>query len=112
MLNVQVKERLSVGDLDALMPQDMTAQRLKPISSPVVKEFFGSGSQLCAVLVDSRITRRQSFTLQTRRISHFSPWWSDLREREKASESSRSYTQPTMVVCPIETPEGPNIGHD
>lgn len=66
-----VKERLSLGDLDTLMPQDMI--NAKPISA-AVKEFFGS-SQLSQFMDQnnplSEITHK-------RRISALGPKWSDL----------------------------------
>ena len=65
-----VKERLSLGDLDTLMPQDMI--NAKPISA-AVKEFFGS-SQLSQFMDQnnplSEITHK-------RRISALGPGWSD-----------------------------------
>ncbi len=96
-----VKERLSLGDLDALMPQDMI--NAKPISA-AVKEFFGS-SQLSQFMDQnnplSEITHK-------RRISALGPGG---LTRERAGFEVRD-VHPTHYgrVCPIETPEGPNIG--
>ncbi|QOI10919.1 DNA-directed RNA polymerase subunit beta [Blochmannia endosymbiont of Colobopsis nipponica] len=96
-----VKERLSLGDLDSLMPQDMI--NAKPISA-VVKEFFGS-SQLSQFMDQnnplSEITHK-------RRISALGPGG---LTRERAGFEVRD-VHPTHYgrVCPIETPEGPNIG--
>lgn len=96
-----VKERLSLGDLDNLMPQDMI--NAKPISA-AVKEFFGS-SQLSQFMDQnnplSEITHK-------RRISALGPGG---LTRERAGFEVRD-VHPTHYgrVCPIETPEGPNIG--
>lgn len=96
-----VKERLSIGDLDALMPQDMI--NAKPISA-AVKEFFGS-SQLSQFMDQnnplSEITHK-------RRISALGLGG---LTRERAGFEVRD-VHPTHYgrVCPIETPEGPNIG--
>jgi len=96
-----VKERLSLGDLDTLMPQDMI--NAKPISA-AVKEFFGS-SQLSQFMDQnnplSEITHK-------RRISALGPGG---LTRERAGFEVRD-VHPTHYgrVCPVETPEGPNIG--
>ncbi|VFP78787.1 DNA-directed RNA polymerase subunit beta [Candidatus Erwinia haradaeae] len=96
-----VKERLSLGDLDTLMPQDMI--NAKPISA-AVREFFGS-SQLSQFMDQnnplSEITHK-------RRISALGPGG---LTRERAGFEVRD-VHPTHYgrVCPIETPEGPNIG--
>ncbi|MCX8579519.1 MULTISPECIES: DNA-directed RNA polymerase subunit beta [unclassified Gilliamella] len=96
-----VKERLSLGDLDSLMPQDMI--NAKPISA-AIREFFGS-SQLSQFMDQnnplSEITHK-------RRISALGPGG---LTRERAGFEVRD-VHPTHYgrVCPIETPEGPNIG--
>ncbi|MCW5197395.1 DNA-directed RNA polymerase subunit beta [Buchnera aphidicola] len=96
-----VKERLSIGDVDILMPQDMI--NAKPISA-AVKEFFGS-SQLSQFMDQnnplSEITHK-------RRISALGIGG---LTRERAGFEVRD-VHPTHYgrVCPIETPEGPNIG--
>jgi DNA-directed RNA polymerase subunit beta len=96
-----VKERLSLGDTDVLMPQDMI--NAKPISA-AVKEFFGS-SQLSQFMDQnnplSEITHK-------RRISALGPGG---LTRERAGFEVRD-VHPTHYgrLCPIETPEGPNIG--
>ncbi|CAL4317925.1 DNA-directed RNA polymerase subunit beta [Buchnera aphidicola] len=96
-----VKERLSVGDLETLMPQDIINS--KPISS-VVKEFFTS-SQLSQFMDQnnplSEITHK-------RRISALGLGG---LTRERAGFEVRD-VHPTHYgrICPIETPEGPNIG--
>ncbi|WP_343377707.1 DNA-directed RNA polymerase subunit beta [Buchnera aphidicola (Formosaphis micheliae)] len=96
-----VKERLSLGDLDTIMPQDMI--NAKPISS-AIKEFFSS-SQLSQFMDQnnplSEITHK-------RRISALGIGG---LTRERAGFEVRD-VHPTHYgrVCPIETPEGPNIG--
>jgi len=96
-----VKERLSLGDIDTIMPQDMI--NAKPISA-AVKEFFIS-SQLSQFMDQnnplSEITHK-------RRISALGPGG---LTRERACFEVRD-VHPTHYgrVCPIETPEGPNIG--
>jgi DNA-directed RNA polymerase subunit beta len=96
-----VKERLSLGESEGLMPQDMI--NAKPISA-AVKEFFGS-SQLSQFMDQnnplSEITHK-------RRISALGPGG---LTRERAGFEVRD-VHPTHYgrVCPIETPEGPNIG--
>jgi DNA-directed RNA polymerase subunit beta len=96
-----VRERLSLGDLDGVMPQDLI--NAKPISA-AVKEFFGS-SQLSQFMDQnnplSEITHK-------RRISALGPGG---LTRERAGFEVRD-VHPTHYgrVCPIETPEGPNIG--
>ncbi|QCI23611.1 DNA-directed RNA polymerase subunit beta [Buchnera aphidicola (Macrosiphoniella sanborni)] len=96
-----VKERLSIGDLDTLMPQDII--NAKPISA-AIKEFFGS-SQLSQFMDQnnplSEITHK-------RRISALGLGG---LTRERAGFEVRD-VHPTHYgrVCPIETPEGPNIG--
>ncbi|WP_367670445.1 DNA-directed RNA polymerase subunit beta [Sodalis-like secondary symbiont of Drepanosiphum platanoidis] len=96
-----VRERLSLGDIDNFMPQDVI--NAKPISS-IIKEFFGS-SQLSQFMDQnnplSEITHK-------RRISALGPGG---LTRERAGFEVRD-VHPTHYgrVCPIETPEGPNIG--
>ncbi len=96
-----VKERLSVAEAEGLMPQDLI--NAKPISA-AVKEFFGS-SQLSQFMDQnnplSEITHK-------RRVSALGPGG---LSRERAGFEVRD-VHPTHYgrVCPIETPEGPNIG--
>ncbi|BBI01046.1 DNA-directed RNA polymerase subunit beta [Buchnera aphidicola (Nipponaphis monzeni)] len=96
-----VKERLSLGDIENLVPQDII--NAKPISA-AVKEFFGS-SQLSQFMDQnnplSEITHK-------RRISALGIGG---LTRERAGFEVRD-VHPTHYgrVCPIETPEGPNIG--
>ncbi|MBZ6074544.1 MULTISPECIES: DNA-directed RNA polymerase subunit beta [Aeromonas] len=96
-----VKERLSLGDLDALMPQDLI--NAKPISA-AVKEFFGS-SQLSQFMDQNNPL---SEVTHKRRISALGPGG---LTRERAGFEVRD-VHPTHYgrLCPIETPEGPNIG--
>ncbi|WP_343184063.1 DNA-directed RNA polymerase subunit beta [Buchnera aphidicola (Ceratovacuna keduensis)] len=96
-----VKERLSLNDIDSLMPQDIV--NAKPISASI-KEFFGS-SQLSQFMDQNNplaeITHK-------RRISALGVGG---LTRERAGFEVRD-VHPTHYgrVCPIETPEGPNIG--
>ena len=96
-----VKERLSLAESDGLMPQEII--NAKPVSA-VIKEFFGS-SQLSQFMDQnnplSEITHK-------RRISALGPGG---LTRERAGFEVRD-VHPTHYgrVCPIETPEGPNIG--
>ncbi|PXV52409.1 DNA-directed RNA polymerase subunit beta [Aeromonas veronii] len=96
-----VKERLSLGDLDTLMPQDLI--NAKPISA-AVKEFFGS-SQLYQFMDQNNPL---SEVTHKRRISALGPGG---LTRERAGFEVRD-VHPTHYgrLCPIETPEGPNIG--
>ncbi|SDB52534.1 DNA-directed RNA polymerase subunit beta [Pseudidiomarina indica] len=96
-----VKERLSLGDLDGVMPQDLI--NAKPISA-AVKEFFGS-SQLSQFMDQNNPL---SEVTHKRRISALGPGG---LTRERAGFEVRD-VHPTHYgrVCPIETPEGPNIG--
>lgn len=96
-----VKERLSLPDIENTMPQDII--NAKPISA-AIKEFFGS-SQLSQFMDQnnplSEITHK-------RRVSALGPGG---LSRERAGFEVRD-VHPTHYgrVCPIETPEGPNIG--
>ncbi len=96
-----VKERLSLAESEGLMPQEII--NAKPVSA-VIKEFFGS-SQLSQFMDQnnplSEITHK-------RRISALGPGG---LTRERAGFEVRD-VHPTHYgrVCPIETPEGPNIG--
>ena len=96
-----VKERLNLAESDGLMPQELI--NAKPISA-AIKEFFGS-SQLSQFMDQvnplSEVTHK-------RRISALGPGG---LTRERAGFEVRD-VHPTHYgrVCPIETPEGPNIG--
>ncbi|WP_413113826.1 DNA-directed RNA polymerase subunit beta [Thaumasiovibrio sp. DFM-14] len=96
-----VKERLSLGDLDAIMPQDLI--NAKPISA-AVKEFFGS-SQLSQFMDQNNPL---SEVTHKRRISALGPGG---LTRERAGFEVRDvHNTHYGRLCPIETPEGPNIG--
>ncbi|PSV78287.1 DNA-directed RNA polymerase subunit beta [Photobacterium damselae] len=96
-----VKERLSLGDLDAIMPQDLI--NAKPISA-AVKEFFGS-SQLSQFMDQNNPL---SEVTHKRRISALAPGG---LTRERAGFEVRDvHATHYGRLCPIETPEGPNIG--
>ncbi len=96
-----VKERLTLAESEGLMPQEMI--NAKPVSA-AIKEFFGS-SQLSQFMDQnnplSEITHK-------RRVSALGPGG---LARERAGFEVRD-VHPTHYgrVCPIETPEGPNIG--
>ncbi len=96
-----VKERLGQAETDNLMPHDLI--NAKPISA-AVKEFFGS-SQLSQFMDQ---TNPLSEVTHKRRISALGPGG---LTRERAGFEVRD-VHPTHYgrMCPIETPEGPNIG--
>ena len=96
-----VKERLSQAESDNLMPHDLI--NAKPISA-AIKEFFGS-SQLSQFMDQ---TNPLSEITHKRRVSALGPGG---LTRERAGFEVRD-VHPTHYgrVCPIETPEGPNIG--
>ncbi len=96
-----VRERLSLAETDQLTPQDLI--NAKPVSA-VVKEFFGS-SQLSQFMDQ---TNPLSEVTHKRRVSALGPGG---LTRERAGFEVRD-VHPTHYgrVCPIETPEGPNIG--
>ena len=96
-----VKERLGQAEADNLMPHDLI--NAKPISA-AVKEFFGS-SQLSQFMDQ---TNPLSEVTHKRRISALGPGG---LTRERAGFEVRD-VHPTHYgrLCPIETPEGPNIG--
>lgn len=96
-----IKERMSIQDIETLMPQDLI--NYKPVSA-VLKEFFGS-SQLSQFMDQ---TNPLSEITHKRRLSALGPGG---LTRERAGFEVRD-VHPTHYgrVCPIETPEGPNIG--
>jgi DNA-directed RNA polymerase subunit beta len=96
-----VKERLSMAESEGLMPQDMI--NAKPVAA-AVKEFFGS-SQLSQFMDQNNPL---SEVTHKRRVSALGPGG---LTRERAGFEVRD-VHPTHYgrVCPIETPEGPNIG--
>src|SRR5579884_1202391 len=96
-----IKERMSLQDIETLMPQELI--NYKPVSA-VIKEFFGS-SQLSQFMDQ---TNPLSEVTHKRRLSALGPGG---LTRERAGFEVRD-VHPTHYgrVCPIETPEGPNIG--
>ena len=96
-----IKERMSLQEIENLMPHDLINS--KPVSA-VVKEFFGS-SQLSQFMDQ---TNPLSEVTHKRRLSALGPGG---LTRERAGFEVRD-VHPTHYgrVCPIETPEGPNIG--
>ena len=96
-----VKERLSQAESDNLMPHDLI--NAKPVSS-AIREFFGS-SQLSQFMDQ---TNPLSEITHKRRISALGPGG---LTRERAGFEVRDvHTTHYGRMCPIETPEGPNIG--
>src|SRR5690348_2675725 len=96
-----VKERLTIAETEPLMPQEMI--NAKPVAA-AVKEFFGS-SQLSQFMDQNNPL---SEVTHKRRVSALGPGG---LTRERAGFEVRD-VHPTHYgrVCPIETPEGPNIG--
>ncbi len=96
-----VKERLSMAESEGLMPQDLI--NAKPVAA-AIKEFFGS-SQLSQFMDQNNPL---SEVTHKRRVSALGPGG---LTRERAGFEVRD-VHPTHYgrVCPIETPEGPNIG--
>ena len=96
-----VKERLSLAESESLMPQELI--NAKPVAA-AVKEFFGS-SQLSQFMDQNNPL---SEVTHKRRVSALGPGG---LTRERAGFEVRD-VHPTHYgrVCPIETPEGPNIG--
>jgi DNA-directed RNA polymerase subunit beta len=96
-----VRERLTLAESEGLMPQDMI--NAKPVAA-AVKEFFGS-SQLSQFMDQNNPL---SEVTHKRRVSALGPGG---LTRERAGFEVRD-VHPTHYgrVCPIETPEGPNIG--
>ena len=96
-----IRERMSSVDIDTVMPQDLI--NAKPASA-AVREFFGS-SQLSQFMDQ---TNPLSEITHKRRLSALGPGG---LTRERAGFEVRD-VHPTHYgrICPIETPEGPNIG--
>ncbi len=96
-----IRERMSIQDLESAMPRDLVNS--KPIMA-AVKEFFGS-SQLSQFMDQ---TNPLSEITHKRRLSALGPGG---LTRERAGFEVRD-VHPTHYgrICPIETPEGPNIG--
>ena len=96
-----VRERLSMAESEGLMPQDLI--NAKPVAA-AVKEFFGS-SQLSQFMDQNNPL---SEVTHKRRISALGPGG---LTRERAGFEVRDvHATHYGRVCPIETPEGPNIG--
>ncbi|HEY6073358.1 MAG TPA: hypothetical protein VIV15_08220, partial [Anaerolineales bacterium] len=96
-----IREKMSLQDIETLMPHDLI--NAKPVSA-VIKEFFGS-SQLSQFMDQ---TNPLSEVTHKRRVSALGPGG---LTRERAGFEVRD-VHPTHYgrICPIETPEGPNIG--
>src|ERR1700750_1565127 len=96
-----IRERMSIHDLEMAMPHDLINS--KPVTS-AVKEFFGS-SQLSQFMDQ---TNPLSEITHKRRLSALGPGG---LTRDRAGFEVRD-VHPTHYgrICPIETPEGPNIG--
>ena len=96
-----IKERLSSVDIDTVMPHDLI--NAKPAAA-AVREFFGS-SQLSQFMDQ---TNPLSEITHKRRLSALGPGG---LTRERAGFEVRDvHTTHYGRICPIETPEGPNIG--
>src|ERR1700720_942132 len=96
-----IRERMSSVEIDTVMPHDLI--NAKPAAA-AVREFFGS-SQLSQFMDQ---TNPLSEIIHKRRLSALGPGW---LTRERAGFEVRD-VHPTHYgrICPIETPEGPNIG--
>jgi len=96
-----IKEKMSIQDIETMMPHDLV--NVKPVSA-VVSEFFGS-SQLSQFMDQ---TNPLSEITHKRRLSALGPGG---LTRERAGFEVRD-VHPTHYgrICPVETPEGPNIG--
>src|SRR5208337_4440378 len=96
-----IKERMTLQEVESLMPHDLI--NAKPVSA-VVKEFFGT-SQL-SQFMDQTIPLSE--ITHKRRLSALGPGG---LTRERAGFEVRDvHTTHYGRICPIETPEGPNIG--
>ncbi len=96
-----IKERMSVQEISTLMPHDLINP--KPVAA-VLKEFFGT-SQLSQFMDQ---TNALSEVTHKRRLSALGPGG---LTRERAGFEVRDvHTSHYGRICPIETPEGPNIG--
>ncbi|MDP8224600.1 MAG: DNA-directed RNA polymerase subunit beta [Candidatus Lernaella stagnicola] len=96
-----IRERMSLQEIDTLMPHDLI--NAKPVSA-VIKEFFGS-SQLSQFMDQ---TNPLSEVTHKRRLSALGPGG---LTRERAGFEVRDvHNTHYGRICPVETPEGPNIG--
>ena len=96
-----VKERMSIHDVEGLTPQDLL--NAKPLSASI-KEFFG-GYQLSQFMDQ---TNPLSEVTHKRRLSALGP--GGLNRDRAGFEVRDVHTSHYGRICPIETPEGPNIG--
>src|SRR5262245_47005016 len=96
-----LKERMSLQDIETLMPQELI--NYKPVSA-VIKEVFGS-SQLSQFMDQ---TNPLSAITHKRRFSALGP--GGLTTERARCEVRGVHPSHYGRVCPIETPEGPNIG--
>jgi DNA-directed RNA polymerase subunit beta len=96
-----IKEKMSLQDIETMMPHDLI--NAKPVSA-VVNEFYGS-SQLSQFMDQ---TNPLSEITHTRRLSALGPGG---LTRERAGFEVRDvHNTHYGRICPVETPEGPNIG--
>ncbi len=96
-----VKERMAIQDLDKVRPQDLI--NIRPVSA-AIKEFFGS-SQLSQFMDQPNPLAELT---HKRRLSALGPGGLN---RDRASFAVRDvHYSHYSRICPIETPEGPNIG--
>ncbi len=96
-----IRERMTLQDVEALMPNDLVNP--KPVTS-ALREFFGQGQ--LSQFMDQ--TNPLSMMTHKRRLSALGPGG---LTRERASFEVRDVHQTHYGrICPIETPEGPNIG--
>ncbi|MBQ3761934.1 MAG: DNA-directed RNA polymerase subunit beta [Clostridia bacterium] len=96
-----IRERMSIQDLDSVRPQDLI--NIRPVTA-VIKEFFGS-SQLSQFMDQPNPLAELT---HKRRLSALGPGGLN---RDRASFAVRDvHYSHYGRICPIETPEGPNIG--
>ncbi|MBP3409407.1 MAG: DNA-directed RNA polymerase subunit beta, partial [Clostridia bacterium] len=96
-----VKERMAIQDLEKVRPQDLI--NIRPVSA-AIKEFFGSSQR--SQFMDQPNPRAE--LTHKRRLSALGPGGLN---RDRASFAVRDvHYSHYSRICPIETPEGPNIG--
>ncbi|MEC7986181.1 MAG: DNA-directed RNA polymerase subunit beta, partial [Myxococcota bacterium] len=96
-----IKERMSLGEIASMAPNDIV--NAKPVTA-VIKEFFGA-SQLSQFMDQ---TNPLSEVTHKRRLSALGPGG---LTRERAGNEVRDvHTTHYGRICPVETPEGPNVG--
>ena len=96
-----IKERMSLQDVETMMPNNLINP--KPVSA-VIREFFGSGQ--LSQFMDQ--TNPLSAITHKRRLSALGP--GGLTRERAVFEVRDVHPSHYGRVCPIETPEGPNIG--